>query len=269
MPELDSLKEKKEELFGQKQGLLDQRKDAMIKMRAIRAEISAVKSQRNQFNQLVQENKKRRSAADTKIKQLSNEIQALRQSQASGQIPGRAPEIEKKLKGLEWRYQTQALTPAEDKKMSRQIQELTMHLGALKERDKAKNGLFSKSQEIGDIQKEQKIFHLNVLTNAERSEAKHQELMSLYKRTDELKAEKEKLDGQLGPISDKISEIKGALRKEFDDIKADKEKETSKVQARQDKLLDEKAKAVKEKIKNGKKLTTQDILIIQQADIDI
>jgi len=269
MPEINSLKEKKEGLFGEKKGLLDKRKEVIIKLRALRSEISDLKNQRNQFNQMVQENKKKRSEADTNLKQLSNDIQNLRQSQLTVSIQGKTSDIEKDFKDLEWKYQTQALTPSEDKRMSKKIQELRAHLEALKARDNARKGIRAKQQELFDLQKEQKIYHLNVLSNAERSEAKHQELLALYQRADGLKTEKEKYDEKLGPISDKISEIKDELKKEFDVIKADKKKEEAKLQAGQNKILEKKAKIVKAKIKNGEKLTTEDILVIQQADLDI
>ena len=268
MPDIDSLKGKKEALFGDKRALLDSRKDLLIKHRALTQEILDTKNQRNQFNQMVQQNKKRRAESDTKIKEFSSGIQKLKQAQSSS-IPGNSSDIEKELQSLEWKYQTQALTPSEDKKMSKKIQEITMHLSVLKEHDKAKRDLRKTIQELGDLQKEQKIYHSNVLANAERSEAKHQELLALYERRDQLNKEKEQLDEKLGPISNQISEVKGKLQAEFDKVKVVKKKEAAKAQASQNKLLDEKAKAVKEKIKNGEKLTTADILIIQQADLDI
>ena len=269
MPDIDSLKEKKEALFGHKRGILDQRQEAVVKLRALREEISDVKNQRNQFNQLVQENKKKRSDADARIKQLSKELQVLRSSQQIAPLPGKMADVEKRLNGLEWDYQTQSLSPVDDKKMSRKIQELTLHLQDLKEGERIKKDIGQKQQEIGDLQKEQKIYHLNVLTNAERSEAKHQELLGIYKRADELKTEKEKFDEQLGPISQQISDIRDELNTEFDKVKAGKEKAVTKVQAKQGRLLEEKVKLVQQKIKNGEKLTTKDILIIQQADLEI
>jgi len=227
MSDIDSLKEKKEALFGDKRALLDSRKDLIIKFRAITQEISDTKNKRNQFNQMVQQNKKRRAESDIKIKNISNEIQTLKQAQASSSIPGRTSDIEKDLESLEWKYQTQALTPTEDKKMSKRIQELTMHLGVLKERDHSKHDLRKKIQEIGDLHKEQKIYHSNVLANAERSEAKHQELLALYERRDQLNKEKEVLDAKMGPISNEISEVRGKLQAEFDKDKAAKQKEAS------------------------------------------
>ena len=269
MPDIDSLRETKEALFSDKKGLLDKRRESLVRMKALGAEISDTKNQRNQFNQQVQENKRRRSDADKRIKQVTKDIQGLRQLQSGERIPGRVPELETTLKSLEWKYQTQAMKPSEDKRMSKKIQEITLHLSALKELDRSKKDLRQKQEELSDLQKEQKIYHLSVLSNAERSEAKHQELLGLYKRRDELKDEKDSLDGQLGPISEKIANVKDKLKGEFDKVKEDREKVVARAQKTQEKLLEEKAKLVKEKIKNGEKLTTADILIIQQADLDV
>ena len=263
MVDISQLEKEKEEALVEKRKLSEKRRTLADKMKTIKSEIKNLRAERNKFNKVVQSNKQERAKSDTQIKALSAEIASLIKKQTD--IPGSTSTAEKEYKELDWKYQTQSHSPDADRRMSQQLSELGEKLRKLKGRDSIRRQLREKEQALSDLKEEQRIFHMSVMANAQNSEVKHEGLLELYKVSDEL-------EKQLGKINEKSKEFNAKLDSICDRLPRrpmPKEKIILVPQSKGDKILEEKVKVVKQKLKSGGKLTTDDLRVIQEANIEI
>ncbi len=159
-----------------------------------------------------------------------------------------------------------------EKELSKKLKKLKNSLGdasaVLRIIDKIKKS----SPEIDNTRKNTNITHNEIQKLAAESQKMHETLIKNSKDVDELKnREKEEFKKfshykkQFNEANNKIQEKLGKLNEIREKINKFKLEEDEKRKLRETKVIQSKEQEIEEKIKSGKKLTTDDFLMFQEA----
>lgn len=264
---LDKLNEEKESWF-RKKGELQKQISEMI------SSVKQIKSDKDVSNKALFDERETRDKHNREVKNLIAELRKLKKEKdeflSKFNLKFDPAKLKEKITRLEESIETEAYSFDREKKVMMEIKKLkrmydeTSQLNLIAERinsiqarlgeekvkaDEAHNkfrelsktngdgykGFIEISKSINDLKKEQEAAFKNFL---------------------EAKKEFSALNSQL---KQKLSEVKSAQSNIFE---VNKEKERVR-KSREEQLLREKAKSVEEKLKNGKKLTTEDLIVFQ------
>jgi uncharacterized coiled-coil DUF342 family protein len=127
------------------------------------------------------------------------------------------------------------------------------------------------SAEIGVVKEKANEFHAKFLDELKKQQDYYQEFAALSNAISQKRSSHDKLTEQFFGAKKEFSKKNAELTKELlqvgavsTKIHAQRTEKNTPRQQRDTLLLQEKAKVVEEKLKKGKKLTTQDLLVFQQ-----
>lgn len=193
--------------------------------------------------------------------------------------------LKKRIEGMEWKLQTEALNARQEKELSQEIKKLEKQVPKaqvieqlLEEIRKAKHEFHAKKASLEKIRQE-------MHGHARESDRFHEELLKLYKKADSLKE-------KLGQNIDEIQEVRGeadekhgtlkTIRKEhMQAMKQKREKEETLTKEELKKRLEEErekqnelkqkiseqAKEILDSFKSGKKLSFEELQILQASNL--
>ncbi len=236
---------------------------------------------RDEFNVKVKEiSEKRRQliekskTTDTELRRLEAEAVKYQTKDEGSHIPlGR---LVRMIEQLEWRQQTQSVSIKEENALAKQIKQLS------KERD-----IIEKSQplrrQISELRKQRHDLSLEFRAldeaqemNARESDKHHDAMLKCYKKADDLR---QKISEYLEKIGEKrkdadetyfkLKETRDEIRDEFERHHADERKEKKKKEADRMGELSERAKEIYVNFKAGKKITMEELQILQMSGLEI
>jgi uncharacterized coiled-coil DUF342 family protein len=263
----NSVAQQKEELFSQKQQLssLIVSKIGLIKEKKIKRDeltlaVKLLKDQRTVLNNKLKE-------LFTKLRSLTPTTQAPSVSSShSGQKPGQkvnASFLKKQIDTLKYKVETDGMDFEAEKKMMKKIKELQKELSSIQVVQTARGEFKELSLQIDAVKKESDEIHKQIQEKATASQVEHESILTLSKEIDELRSqEKDVLNkAQAAKSAYKEQQAKQSMvhaAKAATEVA--KKQEEKKVQKE---VLVQKAAQVEEKIKQKKKLTTEDLLVFQ------
>ena len=168
--------------------------------------------------------------------------------------------------------QTEPMNFEREQKAMKAIKDLKKQLAEFEAVKKEWEAVAKKSKEIDDLKKQANEYHRVVQNSAKSSQQQHESLLVDSEEIDDLKKQEEeaykKFFEQKTIFKGVNDELKAKLKK-MQDLKEKLEgnnvalkEETKK---RELKSLKERAAEVEEKVKNRKKLTTEDLLVMQRS----
>ena len=238
--------------------------------------LTGSKSSRNTLTGHVKELKVNRDKLNNQIKQeveaikkLETEYEKLlgtRDSKGSGQLL-------KQVQALEYKLETEPTSFEKEQKLVKKIKELKKKSEGLEEVDRLNKEIHTKSQEIQRLKKEANESHKQMRMAAGESQEYHEKLVGNSKEIDEMRQkEKEahdefmKHEAEYLTKNEQLKEKLNEYRKIREQLEGHKVQLDSEYKEQERKTLKEKEAEVKEKIKLRKKLTTEDILVMQKVD---
>lgn len=255
------LREKKEHILKERDAIGEEAKKLI-------AEIKPLRDQRNALTAEVKAAKEKRSEITGTIKEKIGEFKNVAgETPVRGENPGR---IKHEIDRLEFKIETEGLTFEKEKQLMKVIHEMRKKykdaLAALVAVHKARQT----SGAIDTFKHQADEVHGTIQIKAKESQEKHEKILSLSKKIDEMKKKYNELTTQLDAVRKELSETsapwKGKqaevdkLRLEIGEvIKENRERSVNS----QKKLLEDKQREVQLKLKNGEKLTTEDIIVLQ------
>lgn len=272
--EIIQLKEKYNLLYKEKEEWAKKKSEISTQIVEFIREVKRFKQSRNSFNSQIKELKKSRDGFNEQIKKDLDAVTELkkqaRQIQMKSGIKDNPMAIKENLDALNLKLETEALAFTKEKQLMKQIKEARKGYEKVKEVAQVYEKIEEQRKIIKNVRTEAKDIHNKVQQIAKKSEEKHQKLLETSKKVDVLKEKEEaankkfqekkgecaKLESVLKIDLQKTSDIKNKERKKRDNIKR---KQKEKI----DKTLQDKTKAVEEKFRLKKKLTKEDILILQ------
>ena len=221
------------------------------------------RDQRNEINKQVEENKKARNKVNDEIKSLewsSGKKDKIR--------------IEAEIKKIDKIIETRVLDIKKENQLVKNANDLRKELAEIKEDDKVK-------EEAAELKKKSEEFHAKVVELSEQAQEAHEQMLSYFRKTDEIRTaadEAHKLFIQARKnASAKHEEFKMILseihviNKKLGSNKNRKrrsDKSGGSSNNKKNREEKERAESIFDKYKNGKKLSTEELLLLQKYDIN-
>ena len=221
------------------------------------------RDQRNEINKQVEENKNARNKVNDEIKSLewsSGKKDKIR--------------IEAEIKKIDKIIETRVLDIKKENQLVKNANDLRKELAEIKEDDKVK-------EEAAELKKKSEEYHAKVVELSEQAQEAHEQMLSYFRKTDEIRTaadEAHKLFIQARKnASAKHEEFKMILseihviNKKLGSNKNRKrrsEKSSGSSNNKKNREEKERAESIFDKFKNGKKLSTEELLLLQKYDIN-
>ncbi|WP_074798011.1 phosphoserine phosphatase SerB [Methanobrevibacter olleyae] len=221
------------------------------------------RNQRNEINKQVEENKKIRNKVNEEIKNLewsSGKKDKIR--------------IETEIKKIDKIIETRVLDIKKENQLVKNANDLRKELAEIKEDDKVK-------EEAAELKKKSEEYHAKVVELSEQAQEAHEQMLSYFRKTDEIRTaadEAHKLFIQARKnASAKHEEFKVILseihviNKKLGSSKNRKrrfDKPSGSSSNKKNREEKERAESIFDKFKNGKKLSTEELLLLQKYDIN-
>ncbi len=237
-------------------------------------EITGSRSERNAITGEVRELKRQRDTLNQQIREKVAEIKTL--TAANQDVMDRFDRknnpmaLQKMIEALEFKLETQPMGFEAEQKLTKKIKDLKKQFNEVKGKAAVFEQLRERSKEIDALKREANKYHRQVQEHAQSSQSKHEALLTESKEIDDYKKQEEgryqeflvlkkvyvDLNQQLKDRVAELQAIKDVLNKQNVKIKEEQKEEELKT-------LKERAQEAEEKVKNRKKLTTEDILALQ------
>ena len=221
------------------------------------------RDQRNEINKQVEENKKARNKVNEEIKNLE---------WSSGKKD--KVRLENEIKKIDKIIETRVLDIKKENQLVKSANDLRKELAEIKEDDKVK-------EEAAELKKKSEEFHAKVVELSEQAQEAHEQMLSYFRKTDEIRTaadEAHKLFIQARKnASAKHEEFKMILseihviNKKLGSNKNRKrrsDKSSGSSSNKKNREEKERAESIFDKFKNGKKLSTEELLLLQKYDIN-
>lgn len=241
------------------------------------SEIKGEKSKRNELTAKVRDLKVKRDDLNAKIKERIDELKVLEGSlsgmQGKDGSKENPVEIKKRIERLEFKIETEPMSFEKEKELMKEIKKLKKSYDGLKGVKDVLEKVDSKKKEIRELRKEATTYHKEVQESASKSQDHHEQLLGNSEEINALKAkedeayqkffdQKQEFNKVNNELKDKLVRLK-ELKDNLEQNNIELEEETK---ANIKKVLEEKEKEVEEKVRKTKKLTTEDILILQAKE---
>lgn len=261
---IHELKDKLSLLNDQKEKLFDSRKANSSEISSAINQIKALRDERNKLTSEVRLAKEERTKLTSQIKEKIGGFKRVGRPRTNSGF------VRKQIEKLQYQIETEGLTFEKEQKVMKQIHELEKQLKDAKETSDAWSVSQETSKDINDLKKKADDIHQTIQEKAKASQEKHEQLLLLNKKVDELKEIEKQLNEQIDAKKKEIGEITLLLDEKYAQLKDIKkqlgedveEKKTQKAQQHK-KKLSELQREVEEKMKRGERLTTDDLLILQ------
>jgi len=267
--EIHSLNSRKKNLYARLDKLRAEFRPLIEKVKGLRAK-------RDEHTASVKELKTKRQSASSVAKNAIVDLEKFREekerkSKALG-VRKSASSIAEEIRKLEFKIETEALPFEHEKKLSKLVKEKKAELEKANQLTGIVTQLKSSFDKLHASKSDSDKAHQELQLHASVSQKLHEDMLSHAKKADEIKAEMKPLEKEKADIATRYSELKSELEKklseldslngELDKIKAEQEKER---ELEEERIIAEKEKELTEKIKSGKKLTRDDLIMLQKS----
>ena len=274
--EIAELKDKLNKIDSDKEAAFKKKNEYSKQISKLIKEVRETKKARDEFTKSVKEEKVEREKLNNNIRKKIEEVKKFNKEKGDIQKkfgikedPGR---IKNQIDRLESVVETEVISFDKEKSIMSEIRSLRKKL----EESKKVSGVFEKtnklSKEIDVAKREAEKIHKKVQSKAKESQDKHEEIIKKSKEVDELKAKEEeafkvflKFKKEFNAVNDKLKEKLTEMGKYKGTVHKVKEVKRNKEKKGQEKQLKNKKEEVEDKLARGEKLTTEDILVLQEG----
>jgi uncharacterized coiled-coil DUF342 family protein len=255
---VEALHNQKEQIYQQLQELGKQIGGAIRELKDRRAK-------RNDLTQLAQEQKTVRKDLSKIIKDKIAQVKVLRAQR--GEKPVKAAEqkdspgkLRQEISKLEHKLETSAMDFSSEQKLTKLLKEKKAALAKIGGSTELDKQIREFSKDIDKLKKESDVAHEKVTEAAKESQKHHEAILELSKKIEDWKKEETTLQEQ-------YTKLKEELNSKADQLPQKKMKQKKSVMSQptvdEEAMLKEKAAEVEQKVKDKKKLTTEDLLAFQ------
>ncbi len=273
------------ELQNQWNGLFSKKEDLVKVIHELDVVISgkidqakAFKASRDQINGQIKELKKKRDEFNAIIGPLIEKAKLFPRERTEGPNP---EGLKRQIAAIHTTIETNVLSISKEKTLMKEIHQLKKQLNSITEKNAKAGEYQAVDTELKSAKQQAQKLHQEIQQLAKVSEEKHKSLMAMSSEVDGLKAKKKELQQQFSAARDEFKsadvnlndKLKGSsVVREKVQVQARAEKkqktraEVKKVQRNNDfeTRKKEKISEVEAKIKSGKTLTTEDLMMLQE-----
>ena len=265
---INTLDRKKEDLFKEKRKISS---DIHSRIREARDS----KDKRNNLTEAVKNTKHSKEETEAKIKSLETDITKLKEEKRKAMDKSGVEDpimLKKNIKKLEFKIETEGLTFEKEKEMMKVLAKMKKQYESTRIIIDIENKIAQKFRELKDLHTMMDMHQKIVHVSAKESQKHHVELIESSKEIDELKKKEDELESSAMKYKTEIATIGEEFDKKvsrMDEIRKILGENNVKLREDVEKsnydILKQKDNEVQEKIKTGKKLTTEDLLILQRT----
>ncbi|MBW2985152.1 hypothetical protein KY313_00650 [Candidatus Woesearchaeota archaeon] len=262
----------KEEWFGRKESISKDISDTINKIKSMRVDRNKLT---NKVKELKGEREKYGKFIKNKVKEFKRLAKERSQISKKYKIKTNPTRIKEEILKLEEKLETEALEFDKEKKIvgvikskKKQLDESSELMGVL---EKTRN----LSKEIDVLKERADKSHNRIQNLAKSSQEIHLQIIGFSKQVDELKKKKEWAYMKFFEFKKRFSNLNVMLKENLMKMnifsrktKEERYERREKIEKKKERFIDKKQKEVKDKLKKGKKLTTEDILIMQHGEVD-
>ncbi|MFH1056243.1 MAG: hypothetical protein V1717_00375 [Candidatus Micrarchaeota archaeon] len=249
-------------------------RDRIGELKQLFSKATELKLQRDKENSLAKEFREKRDGKKGQIDGCKAKLSELRgnmQSAGGGKNP---MAIQEQVEQLEWYQQTEALSPKEEREMSKKITELRKQLPHAKEFQQAIAEYSQERKKLSTLISEERALHEKMLEHAKKAQDSHDKLIQTSKKIEgaqkSISATLEVLKEKEDVASEKHGELVKAVGekrvREMEEYQREQAEKTRLQQAQHQKVV-AKAKEIYERFKEGKKITSEELLVLQQSGL--
>ncbi len=254
---------KKEELKKQLQESIKDVKDIKIKKDTISVDIQKLKQERNAYNKIVGE-------LISKVKLLNKEREEIYKKSNLRINPGK---IKDTMELLEKKIETEVISFSKEQKLMKQIKKLKDQYNKMTEVVKVVDHLRQLSSEIEITKSKAQDLHRKIQEYAKKDEVGYNDFIEKSRAINVIRQRQEDAFRKFVKLKRLHVEINNTLKNKHEEANRLKNKvdrlsrptDAVKSKDKEIAMLKEKLKYVEEKLRNGEKLTTEDILLFQKG----
>ncbi len=236
--------------------------------------VKVLKTERDELTAKVKAAKEERAPLSREIKEkiaAFNEAKKKREATKGKHATTSNPAtIEREIKALEYKIETEALPFEKEQKLTKIIKQKQKELDLASKNVEMHAESRTISKEIDALKKKSEELFRTIQENARESQKKHEELIAISKKIDDMKKERESLFEKFTEHKTTVKEASGKLKEKIGTLNqmneqyaASREKSIAERKEKTEQILKEKENEVEEKLKKGKKLTAEDLLVFQ------
>lgn len=238
------------------------------------AKAGELKATRDKENGLAAEFRKKRDEAKAKADECKKKLFELR-GKITAAGGGKNPTaIQEQVERLEWIQQTESLNAKEEKELAKRIKELMRELPQAEGFQSLMREYSAERDKLKKIFEEEKRYHEKMLEHSKKAQATHEALMAESKKIKHLQesvsSAMEVLKQKEGVADEKQVELVKTVGEkklqEMEEHQREHAEEVRRQHAQHNKIL-EKAKEIYEKFKSGKKISSEDLTVLQQSGL--
>src|SRR3989339_842642 len=264
----NDLDRKKEDLFREKRKISS---DIFSRIKNAKEN----KDKRNSLTGVVKTTKMSKEELENKINEIEKEITKLKEDKKKilEELGVDDPQnLKKQIKHLEFKIETEGLTFEKEKEIMKVLSKMKKQYESAKDVDNIEKTLHIKFRDVRNLHQELDLTKKIVQHSAKESQKHHVEMIESSKEIDELKYKEAEYEEKIGAIKAEIhalTEQLDAKNAQIDEVR--KVLHENNVQLKEDvdkqnkEILKQKDEEVQDKLKKGKKLTTEDLLILQRT----
>lgn len=265
--ELNKVGADKEEIYKEKEKInrlviskINQIKKFKIEREKLDKKIIKIKEERKKYNQLI-------SSKINEFKELDNK----KKSATKGKKVSSPGQLKQEIAKLEEKIEIEALAFNKEKQITKIIKSKKKELKETSQFSSLITEMRELSGKIDDIKKNADEKHKEIQELAKQGQEIHLKIRRLSKEIDILKKDRKGANKKFSEIKKKFGELNELLKEGLlkinifsKKISKQKNEKKEKIAKKKKLLLKDKEEAIGEKVKKGKKLTTEDLLVMQQ-----
>ena len=261
----------------EKESWFQKKKEYSQEIVRIVSEIKTSKENRDNLTGSVKKLKADRDELRSQISKRIKEIKRLKYEHSSETkkfpVKKNPKSIKQEIEKLETVIETEALSFKREQKIMDKIRNLKKIYSEIQSLSGEIEKTDRLSNLIDNLKKEADKVHKNIQVIAAESHKKHEAMIEKSKSMKNLKKKEKSAYKQFTYMKKKFVELNQSLRGKLSRLhelskllERTKSEKKQKVKKKEEEILKEKTKEVEEKIKKGKKLTTEDLLIFQSKE---
>ena len=282
--ELDVLRKELSELRGKLNSIRNEKENHFRKKEELNKKISQLignvktsKNERDSYTSVVRQEKMQRGEFNIHIRQKLDELKELKKQRdtalAKLNVKGDYNSIEREIKFLETKQETTVMSFDKEKKLMKEIKDLKKKAVEFKGVREISSKIKRLSKELDALRNQSDSMHSDIQHKAKESQEKHLTVVSTSTQIDALKKEEQETFNKFIEYKKQFNEINKIFKEKqakFEEINAKvqefrfEQEKVKKLSIQQQ--LRQKEEIVNEKLRTGKKLTTEDFLVIQSLD---
>jgi len=277
--DISSLKSKLSDKNAEKEASFSNKDSITGKIQGLIDDIKSLKKQRDDYTSKVKQFKKQRDDLSGKIKTNLEELNKHKDKKNSliktYDIKGDPLLIKKEIEKIELKIQTEPMAFNKEQKLMKEIKEKKKKLEEAKGLGDVLEAINKLNRDLRQVKKDRDSLHKKIQGLAQESQKRHESLIERSSEIDELKTKEEDVYKKFFDFKKEYTDINNQLKEKLVELnnisnKLDVDKkEIKKIRVKkQEEQLKSKAEEVDEKIKKGKKLTTEDLLVFQKTAKD-